>query len=255
MFFDSIRGMKLITLNIWRGSVFEPLIAFVKKYSAEVDIFCFQEVFNNPPGKEKRVLNRKPRLDIYTQLQKALPDFASYTHPAEDYDESLALFVKKTITVEAVGEEFVYRYKNAMENGDPSTSGVNVEYIRFVERAQHYTVCNLHGHWEPGGSGDSPARLEQSRNIQKLLGSIDGAKILCGDFNMAPNTRSMHIIEEGMSNLTTKHGVVTTRSSLHAGKQNKIVDYILVSSEVTVNDFKVLPDEVSDHLALYLDFV
>lgn len=246
--------MKLITLNIWRGSVFEPLIAFVKKYSAEVDIFCFQEVFNSPPGKERRVLNRKPRLDIFTQLQQALPDFAAYTHPAEDYDESLALFVKKTITPQTVGEEFVYRHKNAMENGDPSTSGVNVEYVGFTHKNKKYTVCNLHGHWEPGGSGDSPARLEQSRNVKKFLDHVHGAKILCGDFNMAPNTRSMEIIEEGMRNLVTEQGVVATRSSLHTESGNKIVDYILVSPEVVVGDFKVLPDVVSDHLALYVEF-
>ncbi len=34
----------------------------------------------------------------------------------------------------------------------------------------------------------------------------------------------------------------------------RIADYALVSPDVAVVDFKVLPDEVSDHAAMYLDF-
>lgn len=255
MFFVTITVMKLITLNIWRGSVFEPLLDFVKQQSAEVDIFCFQEVFNNPPGSpQKRTYNRKPRLTIYLELQKVLPGFTSYIHPVEEYDESQALFVKNTIVVDKVGDEFVYRHKNAMENGDLSTSGVNLEYISFTRNYKKYTVCNLHGHWESGGNGDSPARLEQSHNIKKFLGVVEGAKILCGDFNLSPNTRSMQIIEEGMRNLVKENDIVATRSSLHIKNGNKLVDYILVSPEVVVNDFRVLQDVVSDHLPLYVEF-
>jgi endonuclease/exonuclease/phosphatase family metal-dependent hydrolase len=56
-----------------------------------------------------------------------------------------------------------------------------------------------------------------------------------------------------MTNLVTKFGVTSTRSS-HYLKEEKFADYILVSPHVEVNDFQVLQEEVSDHLPLLLEF-
>lgn len=39
--------MKLITLNTWGGKQYEPLLEFLLKYSTDIDLFCFQEVFPN----------------------------------------------------------------------------------------------------------------------------------------------------------------------------------------------------------------
>ncbi len=38
--------MKLLCLNVWGGKIHEPLLDFIKKHS-DIDIFCFQEVFNS----------------------------------------------------------------------------------------------------------------------------------------------------------------------------------------------------------------
>ena len=43
-----------------------------------------------------------------------------------------------------------------------------------------------------------------------------------------------------------------TRSLLK--NRPEIVDYVIVSPEVEVENFKVLNEEVSDHLPLYLEF-
>ena len=40
--------MKLITLNTWGGKLLNPLLEFVRKYSQDVDIFCFQEMYRAP---------------------------------------------------------------------------------------------------------------------------------------------------------------------------------------------------------------
>ena len=43
--------MKLITLNLWAGVVYEPLIEFIKKHSEDTDVFCFQEMaFGDSPN-------------------------------------------------------------------------------------------------------------------------------------------------------------------------------------------------------------
>ena len=79
-----------------------------------------------------------------------------------------------------------------MEGNDASTYGINVQHAKFSKDKKNYMVCNLHGHWTPNFKGDNPARLEQSENIKKLLDNFEGAKILCGDFNVAPEERDVH---------------------------------------------------------------
>ncbi|MEK7201275.1 MAG: endonuclease/exonuclease/phosphatase family protein, partial [Patescibacteria group bacterium] len=57
----------------------------------------------------------------------------------------------------------------------------------------------------------------------------------------------------GLRNLIKEYHVTSPRTS-HYTKPEKFADYAFVSAEVTVEDFKVLPDEVSDHAPLYLEF-
>ncbi len=56
-----------------------------------------------------------------------------------------------------------------------------------------------------------------------------------------------------MRNLVKEYRVTSTRSQLYK-KPDKFADYILVSPEVIVEDFKVLEEEMSDHLPLLLTF-
>ncbi|MCX6712734.1 MAG: endonuclease/exonuclease/phosphatase family protein, partial [Candidatus Vogelbacteria bacterium] len=100
---------------------------------------------------------------------------------------------------------------------------------------------------------DTLERLEQSRKIKAFMDSVDSPKILCGDFNLLPDTESLKIIEGGLRNLIREYGVTSTRTSFYT-KPDKFADYVFVSPEIKVVDFKVLPDEVSDHSPLLLEF-
>jgi endonuclease/exonuclease/phosphatase family metal-dependent hydrolase len=82
---------------------------------------------------------------------------------------------------------------------------------------------------------------------------MSGAKILCGDFNLLPDTDSLAILEQGMRNLVKEYRVTSTRSQFYE-KPDRFADYILVSPEVIVEDFQVLDEAVSDHLPLLLEF-
>ena len=81
----------------------------------------------------------------------------------------------------------------------------------------------------------------------------DLEKILCGDFNLLPNTESLAILSEDMKNLVKDFDITSTRSKLYT-KPEKFADYILVSPDVSVKKFTVMQDEVSDHLPLLLEF-
>ena len=80
-----------------------------------------------------------------------------------------------------------------------------------------------------------------------------GKKILVGDFNLLPDTKSLKILEKGMRNLIKEFKIKDTRGELYE-KELRFADYALVSSDVMVLDFKVLNEKISDHLPLYLEF-
>jgi endonuclease/exonuclease/phosphatase family metal-dependent hydrolase len=141
------------------------------------------------------------------------------------------------------------------DNSDP-TSGHhsrNLQWAKIGNDKDTFTVFNTHGLWNGKGKTDTPERLRQSKCIKDFVDKISGSKILCGDFNLMPETESVKILEEGLDNLVKKFGVTSTRTSYYT-KPEKFADYIFVSQDVKVSDFMVLPDEVSDHSALFCNF-
>jgi endonuclease/exonuclease/phosphatase family metal-dependent hydrolase len=103
------------------------------------------------------------------------------------------------------------------------------------------------------GKSDSPERIAQSQKIRNFLDSIDKPKILCGDFNLRPDTESMKILEKGMNNLIQIYDITSTRTSLY-DKEEKFADYVLTSPDVVIKAFQKLFHEVSDHAPLLLEF-
>ena len=165
----------------------------------------------------------------------------------------MAVFVKKDIPVLAEGEVFVHHSVSLEETLKGGTSK-NIQYITTEINDTKINIVNFHGLWNGKGKTDSDARLMQSSNIINTLKDLEGEIVLCGDFNLRPDTESLAMIENfGLRNLIKENGVTSTRTALYK-KEEKFADYTLVSKGVTVREFKVLPDEVSDHNAMYLDF-
>jgi len=256
--------MKIIALNIWCGKIFEPLISFIKEHCDNVDIFCFQEVLTTNSGIET---DKGWRMNIFQELEKIMPHYRGYFAGSQDrispegpvdFDNSfgLAMFIKKDLKVNLIDDLFVFRKKNACTFG-AATLGRNMQFAEIEQNGTVYTICNLHGLWNGQGKGDSDERLLQSNNIKKFLNQKKDHIVLCGDFNLDPATESLKIIKKEMVDLIELNNIESTRSHFYRnyGKPElNFADYMIVSPDIRVNDFKVLPDPVSDHLPLYLDF-
>jgi len=250
--------MKLLTLNTWGGRYdLDGLLQFFKKHT-DVDVFCLQEVWN---GGEEFIRNNFPqeKFDIVSwnllqRIAEVLPDYQYFFHPSCLDFYGVAIFIKKDILVESEGDVFIYK-----EHGYYSTHRVgeharNLQYVNTNTPKGKLLVFNLHGLWVEQGKGDTPDRLEQSEKILNFLQGINAPLILCGDFNLSLETESIKMLEKsGLKNLVRDFGVTTTRTSLYTGK-DPFADYIFVSKDVEVTDFQVLPDEVSDHSALLVEF-
>ena len=151
------------------------------------------------------------------------------------------------------GDVFVFRDRNARKD-DNTSIGRNLEFITFKQNKKKFAVFNFHGLWNGMGKTDTEDRLEQSRKVKEFMKKFnDLEKILCGDFNLLPNTESLAILSEDMKNLVKDFDITSTRSKLYT-KPEKFADYILVSPDVSVKKFTVMQDEVSDHLPLLLEF-
>jgi exonuclease III len=262
--------MKLISLNIWTGKAFDPLMEFIKNSAKDTDIFCFQEVLTSPSGISE---SRGSRANILADIATILPDFVWYFAPEGDgYDEKgpvdfevsggQAMFInKKTISdhLIAEGSVFTYRQRKKMARHESFEDlGANFQYARFAINGNPLIVCNVHGMPFPGDKKDTENRLRQSQMIKDFLDKESGAKIICGDLNLMPDTQSIKILETGMVNLIAKYSIGRTRSKLHPyyGKpdEQKFADYMFASPDIIVRNFSVPDVSVSDHLPLILEF-
>lgn len=259
--------MKLISLNIWAGKFFEPLIEFIKKESVNADIFCLQEIFQC----DQNIVSNGLHMNIFGELAEVLSDFDGYFLPLfERHDFSQptdfhvvggdAIFARRTIPVTDHGSFFIYgNYNDIVVREGKIDFPVALQYVSFQYNNRSLAVAHLHGIVHPGTKLDSPARLEQSRHIVDFLNKQSGEKILCGDFNLMPDTESIRLIEKvGMKNLIKDFNIQTTRNRIANAKYpddpQRFADYVLISFGISVKSFAVPNLKVSDHLPLVLEF-
>jgi endonuclease/exonuclease/phosphatase family metal-dependent hydrolase len=243
--------MKIIVLNIWGGTLDNDLLDFFKKYS-DTDIFLLQEVFDN--ATDKTSWDDTDMREAFKDISVLLPSHQGYFAPAESGEWGLASFVKKDIDLQEIGDIFVHGQKNTLIGRDATTLGRNMQYLKINNGHQKMTLINFHGLWSEQGKTDTQHRLDQSKRIIDFLKTISDEIILCGDFNVRPDTESLKMIERELNlrNLISEYEITSTRTS-HYKKSDKFADYILISQNVLPKEFKVLPDEVSDHAALFLE--
>lgn len=260
--------MKLISLNTWGGKYFDPLKQFIKQHSKDTDIFCLQEVYNT----QSKVKEYKKliRTNLLNELKNILSDFQVFYFPilfgyddqpkkvSFDLECGIAIFVKKAIKVTDYKNYFIYK-DNFLKilKDDFSNLTTPLQYISFNLKGVEFTVFNFHGASYPPSKLDSKNRLIQSRKVKEILNSKKRA-IIVGDFNLLPETESLKILGENMKNLIAEYKILRTRSKLspYFGKPDfqEFADYILVTPDVLVNNFKVPEVKISDHLPMILEF-
>lgn len=241
--------MKLITLNVWGGHLRNPLLRFIHN-NRHVDFFCLQELYFNA----HRTISTKERelsLNIFSDLKKLLPDHQAIFKPAVEHVYGVGMFIRNDIDILGEGEINIHQrqhYPGIGLNHDR-----NLQWIECNHNNKIFSVLNVHGLWNGKGKKDTPERIIQSQRIRQFMDTINTPKILCGDFNLRPDTESMRLLEHGMRNLITSNQIKSTRTRFYT-KQEQFADYVLTSPEVKVNQFSVMKDEVSDHAPLLLDF-
>jgi endonuclease/exonuclease/phosphatase family metal-dependent hydrolase len=226
-------------------------MAFARGNASSTDVFCFQEVLDNEHG-VKSVGFPEGTEDLVSRFREALPGFVGYSAIPEKNERGLATFIKKGWTVEEMKDEYVYGSKNTMTDNKWSTIGINMLYTQ-ISKAETYHIWNLHGAFVTPDKKDYPKTIEQSGNIAKIIAPVKGKRILCGDFNLDPETESIAMLERiPLRNLVKEYNVTSTRTRYY-GLPARYADYIMPSAEVKVLDFGTIDYVASDHYPLRLD--
>ena len=109
-------------------------------------------------------------------------------------------------------------------------------------------IINVHGIWNATRMGDERTIAQSEFIISELL-KDKIPTIVVGDFNLLPESPSIKIIENHVTNLSVQYKLRTTRP-----EKDMVVDYIFVTDDIRVKDFKVIKTDISDHFPLVLDF-
>ncbi len=238
----------IVSLNTWGGRLGQPTVDFFKHNADKVDIFCLQEVYDRADPKSPVVRGGNPNL--FWDMKLALPQHRGFYVVEQEREEGIAMFLKQDIAISSYQEPFIYRWKNAKEN-DGRTLGRAMQAATVWRNARSFTIAHFHGLWNGQGKTDTTDRFHQSHAVKTVLDRFPQKQVLVGDFNLNPETGALNILEDGMVNLIKTHKIESTRTSFYP-KERKYADYALVTPDVKVDEFKVLPDQISDHAPLYL---
>ncbi|MBI5221501.1 MAG: endonuclease/exonuclease/phosphatase family protein [Candidatus Magasanikbacteria bacterium] len=265
--------MKLLSLNTYCGYFFEPLMAFIEKNATDTDIFCFQELMHND---ENHFHSGPFRANFFSEISKVLKDFQGIFAPVQpgvnpdgDTDENiyfgLGIFIKNKFKIQNNGDFFIVGDEQSYVKGQEKTLPFKIQYAQFIIGKKLFTICNVHGTAWPVNKLDSDERLEQSQKILSFVNKQLGEKIITGDFNLFPQTKSVTIFEEaGFRNLVKDFNISSTRGSLikkmhpeyyAVGRVfQEFADYTFVSPGIEVKKYSVPDLPLSDHLPLILEF-
>lgn len=266
--------MRVLSLNVWGGKLYEPLIRYLAEVDA--DVYCLQEVVRTPgyPGSELIYrdgdLRLPQRTKLFEDIRSILPEHDARFFPASrgplfDNEErefksefGLATFVRRSLPVIGEAMGFVHGAFSGDGWGEHPRSR-NAHCFRIFDAGQGaaITLAHMHGLREPAGKHDSPIRERQAERLADLVRHVwpgDERLIVCGDFNVLPASVTFTKLSElGLNDLVTGHGHTDTRTS-HYEKPGRYADYMLVNDAVEVVSFDVVGEpEVSDHRALLLD--
>ena len=256
--------MKLISLNTWAGHEYDALMKFIGDQMEGTDIFCFQEMTMSKDGPR---FSNGTRTNLMSDMAGLLEAFvAESTEFESGFDEEGSvdfdirwvqpIFIRDDIEITDFGSTIIH-------DGDESHRAefdyrCIMQYVKLRRDGKSVAIYNVHGVAYPSEKLDTPARLKQSERIKAFLSDIDDPVILCGDFNLLPETESIRMLGGGMENLIKTHKIKTTRGSLNpyigTPQHQEFADYMFVSEGVAVEGFSVPDARVSDHLPMILTF-
>lgn len=240
--------MKLLQANIWGGRLGHQIVDLLKEESA--DIVCLQEVVSAPGDAL-----------VSTTLEE-LQQEAGYAHAFFSPVFSFHIMTKIAGFGNAIvshlpleEQQTIFTRLELKENFDFDTDDYNIRnlqhsVVRVGDTQLH--ILNHHGHHIRQHKNGDAETLRQCQVIAEYVQTLEGPVILTGDFNLAPHSESLELLNNTLVNLSSTHKLKTTRTQLT--HKTEVCDYIFVSKDIQVQKFYASDTIASDHKALIVEF-
>lgn len=237
--------MRILQLNIWHGRLGAQVVEVLNR--EKPDVVCLQEVVEFKDGK----------CFLLDNLEKILEQ-TGYEHCF--FTPHLAFNLMKrrarwglatlsTIPFVATNATFTrLEYVDDFDFIDTDYNIRGIQHVTVVWNGQSLNILNHHGHHIPNHKNGDEETMRQCKIIVDYIQKLNGPVVLCGDFNLAPNSESLAQINTILVNHVKDKGIVTTRTALT--HKTEVCDYIFTSPDIVIKDFQVLDDIASDHKAL-----
>lgn len=245
--------VKVIQLNIWRGTLLNNAIEFLKKENP--DIILLQEVYSTDlPGMP--ITHR-----LFSYLSGKFPEYEGLYGPAftdttklGDIESGNAIFSKFKIT-DSKNTFFdePYRTFDEQDQTDFSHNPQTILRATLDVEGVEVNAFSVHGIWGQDGE-DNPRRMEMGDIIISEIKDKQNV-IMGGDFNIQPHTETIKSIEKYVDSVF-KDSLTRTfnlKYKTDGGYATAAVDMMFTSSEIKVIDKKCLDIQVSDHLPLVVE--
>lgn len=248
--------MKILSLNLhcFKEENRIEKLDIITKYIQEnnIDICLFQEAAQEI-SKEYLISNIKHGNNVYHIADKL--NYNVVFHPIkigfEILEEGLGIISKYPITDVS--------YKTISKTFDFSKWHKR-DYLKATING--YTFYNVHIGWDSFGE----IGMEQIKLLLNDSKKETNHVFICGDFNYADDSSEIKYIKNDYYSCSDLFNInsfdnPTFHFSLDnpTQKTNNMIDFIFTNKKININEFKIVFNEeenyVSDHSALYLDFI
>ena len=242
--------MKIIQLNIWGGKLGQQVINFLK--AENPDIVCLQEVNDLKGRSGYKFFATLDEIKEGAGFSNAFmsPTF-SMRYMEREMSYGNAILSKFPIE----NSETIFTNLDFKANFDMTLDDGNIRNFQIAEintKTKKLTVLNHHGyHIKTTKDGDEET-FRQMKLIAEKISDLNGPIILCGDLNLTPNSSSIEVLNQKLTNLSLANNLKSTYGQLSI--VDEVCDYIFVNDQVKVKSFKMSNELVSDHKALILEF-
>jgi endonuclease/exonuclease/phosphatase family metal-dependent hydrolase len=245
--------LKIIQVNIWQGKLGQQIIDFLQ--AEKPDFVCMQEVNDLEGRSGYKFFATLDEIKTEAGFKQA---FMSATYSTRYMERELeygnAILSKlplvSTKTIFTLGE-YRRHFDVTQEDGnDGNNRTLQHTTVDIDGKALH--ILNHHGFWVHASKAGNDETFRQMGVIAKTIDLLDGPIILCGDFNLAPNSKSLGLINDKLTNLSIVNKLQRTYNQFSAVQE--VCDYIFVNDQVKVQHFEMSEALISDHKALILEF-
>lgn len=242
--------MKIVQLNIWQGKFGKEIIGFLKAEAP--DFVCMQEVNDLKGRAGYKFFATLDEIKEETGFEHVFmsPTYSSrYMERELEYGNAILsrLPFESTETVFTKGE-YVRHFDIEEHDGEIR----NLQIGKVKAGGKDLYILNHHGYRIPRSKAGDSESLRQMKLIAGKVRALNGAVIMCGDFNLSPDSESIGVIDKELTNLSAVNGLKRTYNQFSI--VNAVCDYIFVNDRVKVQDFQMSDEVLSDHKALVLEF-